>query len=127
MSCWIIPCNTKNFNIIEHFVTNSEVVFKKDGLIKNGDYVYIYLAAPFKRIKYKCVVISTKVSDEELKQHQYAVSPYSMRQSYMKLKYEYTFETDQLTFDKLKKNGLGQVQRQSRLDGKLLEFINSFK
>lgn len=40
---WIIPCNVKRFNVIEHFKNNDTVVWKNSFTIHAGDIVYIYL------------------------------------------------------------------------------------
>lgn len=127
MSYWLTSCNTKHFDIIEHFKDNKYVVFRKEGLMQNGDFVYIYLAAPYKQIKYRCKIIDNKLNAEELKEHPYAINPYASSQTYMKLELEKEFDLGILLFSELKEYGLGQVQRPSRVDGKLLQFIQGFE
>lgn len=125
MNYWIFPCNTKYFDIIEHFKTKNEVVFKRDGMIRKGDIAYIYLANPFKQIKFKCEVVEPKLTIDCLEEHQYAISSSFYNKGYVKLKYLSEINSSDLNFNNLKDNGLGQVQRQSRLDGKLLTYIQS--
>ena len=70
---WIIPCNIKHFDLIEHFKTHSTAVWKNSFTIRAGDVVYIYLSAPYSEIKYRCRVISDNVSEDLLKDNIYAV------------------------------------------------------
>lgn len=70
---WIVPCNTKQFDVIAHFQTHDTAVWKNSFTIKNGDIVYLYLSAPYGEIKFKCVVISDTVSEKVLSENPYAI------------------------------------------------------
>lgn len=54
---WIIPCNIKVYDVIEHFKSSKRIVWKNSFTIHPGDVAYLYLSAPFSEIRYKCLVI----------------------------------------------------------------------
>ena len=63
---WIVPCNTKHFDVVDHFRKNDTVIWKNSFTIKKCDNVYIYLSLPYGEIKFRCTVISDSVSNELL-------------------------------------------------------------
>lgn len=123
MNYWLFPCNTKYFDIISHFEKNDTVVFKQDKNMTIGDIVFIYLAVPYKRIQYKCVVLETKIGEKEMQNHDYALTTSPYIKGYVKLKLLKTITSDGLDFYSLKEHGLGQIQRQGRLEGRLLKYV----
>lgn len=126
---WIIPCNIKKFNVIEHFKNNDEVVWKNSFTIRTGDIVYIYLGAPYSEIRYRCVVVSDTVSEEILQKNEYAIQSrlsnnyFSKKTKYIQLKLEHEFSEGFLKLEKLKMHGLGQVQIQARVNRNLRMYI----
>ena len=123
MNYWLFPCNTKYFDINTHFKNNEIVVFKQDKNMNIGDIVYIYLAVPYKKIQYKCEVIKTKINDEELLNHDYALTDSPYIKGYVKLKLLKNISSNKLDYYSLKEHGLGQIQRQGRLEGRLLKYV----
>jgi len=130
---WIIPCNIKRFNVIEHFQTSNTVIWKNSFTIKKNDIVYIYLGAPYGEIRYRCSVIDDVIDEEVLQLHQYAIQEapsnnyFSKKIKYVQLRLECEFPEKTFTLEKLRKNGLGQVQIQARADRKLRTFIESIE
>lgn len=128
---WIIPCNVKRFDVIEHFKTSDTVVWKNSFTIRTGDIVYVYLGAPYGEIRYRCIVISDTVDDETLQKNQYAIQEkpsnnyFSKKIKYIQLKLDCEFPAGLLTLTKLKEHGLGQVQIQARADRTLRTYIES--
>lgn len=127
---WLIPCNINKFNLIEHFEKNSLVVWKNSFSMHKGDYAYIYLGKPYCEIRYKCKVVSDDVSEELLRENEYARveqlnnNYFSKKIKYVQLELLNVIKPGSLPYGDLKKNGLGQVQIQARVDAKLLAFIN---
>ena len=128
---WIVPCNVKYFNIIDHFKINSIVVWKNSFTIREGDTAYIYLSAPYSEIRYKCRVISTSVDEETLAANSYAIQEktsnnyFSKKIKYMKMQLEFEYPSGLLTRQKLIEQGLGQVQIQARTDRSLQNYIEA--
>ncbi len=126
---WIIPCNTKHFNVAEHFNNIKTVVWRNSFSIRKGDVAYIYLSAPFSEIRYRCNVISEEVDYETLQANSYAVPAktsnnyFSKKVKYMILELDRTFPQGKYTLEELKKHGLGQVQIQARADRRLRDYL----
>ncbi len=49
MNYWIMPCNLKVFDIIQHVNKNNIVVWKKLIRAEEGDIVYIYVGMPVQK------------------------------------------------------------------------------
>lgn len=126
---WIIPCNTKFFDVTEHFKYQDTVVWKNAFTIHKGDTAYIYLGRPYGEIRYKCLVINDSVDEVLLLKNTYAIPAkksnnyFSKKEKYIQLKYEYEYPAGMLTLAKLKEHGLGQVQIQARTDRRLQQYI----
>ena len=127
---WIIPCNTKFFDIANHFISSDEVVWRNYFTIKTGDLVYIYIGGTVRQLKYRCTVLEDKVSDDVVAQNSYTVPEkkvnnyFSKKEKYMRIKLDFTFPNGVLTYDELKSVGLGQVQLQARPGRKVAQYIN---
>ena len=120
---WIIPCNVKVFDVVEHFASSDTICWKRGAGEKNGDDVYIYVGIPNKGVMYRCVVEDDRVSDEEIKNHPYATKGnLGAGYRYMKLKKEYVFE-EPVPWDELREVGLYMVRKQSRVDKKVLTIL----
>lgn len=66
---WIIPCDYKQYDIIQAFAKHKELdwhVTQQTKNIKSGDKVYIYVGKPFSRIMYECEVVKTGLSSREI-------------------------------------------------------------
>lgn len=130
---WIIPCNIKRFNVIEHFQKTDVVVWKNSFTIRTGDIVYIYLGAPYGEIRYRCIVIGDNVDQETLNANPYAISDkpsnnyFSKKIKYVVLKLDSEFPKGLLTLSKLKERGLGQVQIQARVARNLSSYIEAIE
>lgn len=130
MENWIIPCNIKQFNIIDHFKNNDYVVWKNSFTIMAGDIVYIYIGAPFGELKFKCEVLSNEVDEQELKVNSYAIVErksnnfFSKKIKYIRMKKVCEYQEGTFKLSNLKEHGLGQVQIQARTDRRLQAYIN---
>lgn len=128
---WIIPCNTKHFDLVEHFKTNDTAVWKNSFTIKAGDIVYVYLSAPYSEIKYRCLVISDEVSDELLESNKYAIPQkeshnyFSKKTKYIQIQKEFEYPAGTFPLAELREHGLGQVQIQARTDRRVQAYLDS--
>ena len=126
MEKWIIPCNPKFFDVVNHFNSNSRIVWKRTSPIHKDDIVYIYVGKPYSEIKYRCHVIEEHLSEDIIKENSYAISRSAFNTNgYIMLEMDYTFPEGTLDLQSLKEHGLGQVQRQARIYKELVEYINS--
>ena len=126
---WIIPCNVRRFDIIEHFRENETVIWKNSFTIKEGDTAYIYLGAPYGEIRYRCTVVCDEIDERTLQENPYAIQEqpsrnfYSKKIKYIQLKKEFQYPNGLLPLATLKEHGLGQVQIQARPSRNLKRYL----
>ncbi len=125
MNYWIMPCNLKVFDIIQHVNKNNIVVWKKLIRAEEGDIVYIYVGMPVQKIMYKGIVRNIKVGEELLKQHSYAKVNNFDNNTYMEIEIAKEYK-DGITLKKLQELGMIMVRKQTRLYGNVLEYITNY-
>ena len=123
---WVIPCNVKYFDVLEHFSRSSTVVWKKaKNGISVGDNAFIYVGAPYSAILYRCEVVDSNVPKDIVEANSYAIQKEGLDGiDYMLLELKEELPKDRLSLQVLKKNGLGQVQTQARADRRLVRYLN---
>lgn len=125
MNYWIMPCNLKVFDIIQHVNSNKIVVWKKSIRANEGDIVFIYVGTPVQKIMYKGIVRNIKVDEELLKQHSYAKVNNFDNNTYMEIEIAKEYK-DGITLKKLQELGMIMVRKQTRLYGNVLEYIKNY-
>ncbi len=67
---WIIPANPKYYDVVGAFEASKIVTWKQSSDVHVGDMIYMYVAAPYSSIMYKCKAIEVDIprqySDENL-------------------------------------------------------------
>lgn len=130
---WIIPCNVKVYDVIEHFKRDQKIVWKNSFTIHPGDEAYLYLSAPYSEIRYKCLVVSNVTDEDIIQKNSYAIPVkksnnfFSKKEKYIELEFIREYPQGALPLEKLKENGLGQVQIQARIDRRLQHFLNAIE
>lgn len=125
MNYWIMPCNLKLFDIIQHVKNNNIVVWKKSVRANEGDIVFIYVGMPVQKIMYKGIVRNIKVDGELLKQHSYAKVNNYDNNTYMEIEIAKEYK-DGITLERLQELGMVMVRKQTRLYGNVLEYITNY-
>lgn len=131
LNCWIVPCNVKYFDVVTHFKKNSTVVWKNISRVQPGDTVYIYLGAPHKELRYKCVVLNDNVGNDVLLNNNYAMprrpisNLYQVEIKYMELELVDEYPPGTFLLQDMRNNGLGQVQVQAKTSNQLQEYIDT--
>ena len=92
---WIIPSNPKYYDIIHAFDDTDIIDWKQGAGIKKGDTVYLYVAAPYSAVMYKCKVLETDIPYNH-------ASKYITIKALMKIKLHKRYAPDRFTFDVLK-------------------------
>lgn len=94
---WIVPANPKYYDI-EHAFDNEDIIdWKQGSSIKEGDTIFMYVAAPVSAILYKCRAVEVDI-------------PYDYQDknltitTLMKIKILRRYDRRQFTFDRLKKD-----------------------
>ncbi len=113
MSHWLIPANTKFYDVFSAF-NQDETYWPVNAKISPGDGVYIYLAAPHKQIGFFCSVLTTghemdKIINEVLPFIKGKPDNKGPSKPFMKLKTVQSIrleENSALSLENLRRNGL---------------------
>lgn len=133
MSHWLIPANTKFYDVFSAF-KQDEVYWPVNARISSGDIVYIYLSAPYKQVGFICNVLTTDHNMDEIID---SVHPFikgdahkdGPSKPFMKLKTLQSIPIDEnsvLSLKNLKQNGLnGMLMGTRKLENnpELLTYI----
>jgi 5-methylcytosine-specific restriction enzyme A len=127
---WLIPANSKFYDHERSFIDNGYIDWRQ-GINKYqiNHIVYIYCAAPKKRIQYKCIVEKNYLTASEIfNDFEYWIDKSKYENSlggfYFRLKLLEAIDSPSLTCDKLSLNGFKPpLQGPKRLDGYLLNYI----
>lgn len=129
---WLISANSNQYDLSRSF-SDCEFVDWVQGKTKYdvGDTVYIYMARPEQKIKYKCLVEKVKLTAEEIrndKEYWVKQDKYedSLAGSFIRLRLLKKSNNELLDFVHLRENGLnGAPQGKIKLNGELLDYIES--
>lgn len=134
MSHWVYPANTKIYKVLEAFSQN-EAVWPINSKIEVGDTVYIYLAAPYKKIGFICDVKAINLSNNKIREY---TTPYLKSatqnkpadKAFMMLNNIRSIFSESLTalsYENLKINGLdGMLMGPRKLENNI-ELLNYIK
>lgn len=100
---WIVPANPKYYDIVNCFNDTDTIIWKQSSNINKNDIIYIYVAAPFSQIMFKCKAEEVNIPFE------YKDQNVSMK-SIVKLKLIKKYKKDQITFKKLNELGITSIR-----------------
>jgi len=90
---WLVPANPKYYDVVHAFDTEEVILWKQGAGIRNGDTVYLYVAAPVSAVLFQCMVTETNIpcrDEGELK-----------IRSLMRIRLQKRYPPDRFTFKKL--------------------------
>ena len=58
---WLVPANPKYYDLFAAFEENDIILWKQSSDIRPGDLVYMYAAAPYSAIVFKCKAVETDI------------------------------------------------------------------
>ncbi len=106
---WIVPANQKYYDVLNAFLNTQEITWKQSSDIKVNDIVYLYVAAPYSSILYKCVAedvnIPYQYEDKNLKINKV-----------MKLKLIERYKEGEISFAKLNDLGIKAIRGPRKID-----------
>lgn len=114
---WIIPANPKYYDVINCFNDTDTTIWKQSSNINPGDIVYLYVAAPYSAILYKCEAVEVNIP------YDYKDKNISMSKV-MKIKLLERFDKDKYTFEELRQYGIRAVRGPRTMPKELSEEIN---
>lgn len=111
---WLMSANSNLYDHEAAFEKYGYIDWRKSVNFEEGDIIYLYVTAPIKRIRYKCIVSKTglnfneKTDDKELwtKQDDYLQNT---TKTFDRITIISEVNTELLTLDNLKENGLKQA------------------
>ncbi|MBU3071943.1 HNH endonuclease [Clostridium estertheticum] len=114
---WVFSCDMMSYNVISAFKELNEVDWGSDKNVMKGDYVYIYLVAPIKKIILKTKVVIDNIGENEfIDDSKFMLKEItkSEKTKYIRLKLITSFSdniSNMLTYEILRQNGLnGPIQ-----------------
>jgi len=127
MSSWLVPCSPEIYDAEGAFDEFGSVIWHQDCNMNPGDYVYIYITAPVKEIRCKCIIesvdIPVDISDDEGYTIDESFCSRAYRR-YMDLRLVEKYDCPLLGFQFLLMNGLsGTIRSQRRASAQLIEYI----
>ncbi len=58
---WIVPANPKYYNVDAAFAQEDVILWKQSSAIRPGDIVYLYVAAPYSAVRYRCEAVPVDI------------------------------------------------------------------
>lgn len=124
---WIIPCSPSIYDAEAAFKEYGSIVWHQDCNIQLGDVVFIYVTAPIKEIRCKCIAVETDIPFDIGDDDGYVVDDAFCARShrrYMNLQLKETYSTPMLGYQLLLYNGLnGTIRSQRRVSPTLQAYI----
>lgn len=100
---WLVPVNPKYYDIQKAFAENDTILWKQSNSVIVGDTIYLYLAAPFSCVLYKCAAVEVDIpyeyNDGKVRMHKV-----------MKIKRLHTYDKSAFGLAKLKEHGIMSVR-----------------
>lgn len=103
---WIVPTNPKYFDIISYLDDKRIVPWKESKYLHNNDIIYVYVAAPYSAIMYKCRIIKDKDIEAEVLEK---------------------YDKETYSFNILKKYGVNSVRGPRHITKELSNYMNDNK
>ena len=116
---WIIPANPKYYDIINCFNNADIINWKQSSDIHNGDIVYIYVAAPYSCLFYKCEAINVNIP------YKYKNKNLSINRA-MEIKLLKKYSESTITFSKLNELGIKAIRGPRKVSMKISEILNNY-
>lgn len=92
---WLIPANPKYFDLIQAFNENDTLEWTQRSNMQAGDFVYIYVGAPYSALMYKCQVLETDIPCD------FTSGQLTVKRS-MRIKLLRKYEADVMPFGRMK-------------------------
>lgn len=129
---WIFTASLKRFRIHDFIRDYGFVEYLQKNKVQEGDIVYLYVTAPYKRVEYKMVVEKTDIPlHGAFDDRAYSLlnKPTTLLKSdkAVRLKYVDRVQTDDLCYSKLREHGFKMtMQTNRRINEETAEYIEGF-
>lgn len=113
---WIVPANPKYYDIDAEFRAQSEILWTQKAALKQGDWVYIYMTAPHRCLRYACQVLETNITNEGYRDQEDI-------KELMRLRLIDTFSDDVYPSSLLASHGVKAVRGPRRMTKSLIDLV----
>ncbi|MGF0111990.1 MmcQ/YjbR family DNA-binding protein [Streptococcus sp. SGI.013] len=113
---WIVPANPKYYDIDAEFRAQSEILWTQKAVLKQGDWVYIYMTAPHRCLRYACQVLETNITNEGYRDQEDI-------KELMRLRLIDTFSDDVYPSSLLASHGVKAVRGPRRMTKSLIDLV----
>ena len=126
MHDWVIPCNTKAYDVIGAFKEFKRIDWKQSTNVQKGAIVYIYVGMPISGIKYKCKAIEVDKTESTIDDSKYVIEgdSYENYGRYMCLELLEEYPDSFFSKNLLMANGLKTIQGPSMVSEQLANFLS---
>lgn len=124
MASWLIPCSPAVYDAEAALREYGTVVWHQQCRMKPGDFAYLYMTAPLKAIRCKCVIGETELPFDCGNDDGYVIDGEFCARTYrryMELRLVERWDTPLLGYGFLLRNGLGGPVRSQRRMPEALE------
>lgn len=118
---WLIPANPKYYDVIRAFEENEIIDWKQSSDVRVGDLIYMYVAAPYSALMYKCKAVEVDIP------YHFESNDLTVKKV-MKIQLLNKYEPDYMTFDRMKKEyGIYAVRGPRSMPNSLKEELNAYE
>lgn len=124
---WLIASNPVKYNILDAFNSNTTITWGLSIKVRLGDMIYIYVSAPYSRIKYKCVVDRVDVPVDERLGAEFWLEKFNPNRNLVNLRLLSRLDDERLQLNNLIGSKLisSAPQGPRRVTSELNNFLNS--
>jgi len=129
---WIFIASLQHFRLHDFIRDYGFVEYLQKNKIQEGDIVYLYITAPYKRVEYKMVVERANISSHDAfddRSYSLLNKPTTLLESdkVVRLKCIDRVQTNSLCYQKLREHGFNMTMQSNRLlNEETTEYIESF-
>ena len=129
---WIFIASLKQFRMHDFIRDYRFVEYLQKNNVQEGDIVYLYITAPYKRIEYKMIVEKVNISSHDAFDDRFYSllnKPTTLLESdkVVRLKYVGRVQTNELCYQKLREHGFNMSMQSNRLiSEETAEYIEGF-
>lgn len=118
---WIIPANPKYYDLVQAFEENKIIDWKQSSDVHVGDMIYMYVAAPYSALMYKCKAVEVDIP-------YHFESDYLTVKKVMKIQLLCKYEADYMPFERLKNEyGIYAVRGPRSMPSSLKQELNAYE
>lgn len=129
MTYWIVPCNTKYYDVFGAFEKSQIIDWKQTNPnIDAGDQIFIYVGAPVKAIAFRCKVLEANLKERAIDDSEFALNAdqYVNAPLHMRIKLVSKYENNILSYDTMQSHGeKGSIMCQRRMGEGLIKFVET--